>query len=562
MATVIEEFVARLGWDVDTKKVNEFNKSFESVKKIALGIGKAVSIASGLITGYATVVGRQIAVNTNLARSVGITVESLEALGGVVENIGLETDNVVDLVEEMNNKLGEKKGLGEFTAVEESLKILKLDFKEIQKMKPEDQFIKILDAAKDLGDQQQAASAVDMLMGGEANKILGFLRTQDGSLAQLIERRKQLILLDQEGRKGAVDFAASMNDLNFIMKSMGGLIFGELGKVLRPMIQNFIEWAAANRDIIRTRIKDFASGLGKILKVVFRIVKTFVTWIWEAVEAVGGLDKALFILGLTLGGLMLGQAITAIRSFMAAVKAATLAQTLLNISVAAIPALIALAVVAIGLLAEDLYQFFTGGESLFGDFVDTVQGTMSEMSKILETAMDEATAFWANQFGMTEDEFRLMLVGMLEPLESFINEVDKQILAIFTYFENFSGGFGDFISGIIDKAIGLFRELKAVAKDNIGAVLKFARGLPLIGGLFGGGDITAGGASSPGPGPSGSVVNNSGRTTNIQSTTVTAPINVTAAPGQSAEEIGREVRKQLGEQMSTAVRNNDTGIER
>ena len=149
----IEEFVAFLGWEVDATELEEFQNQVEDIggmlKKAALAVAGVTSAMAALTV----IVNKTTGANIALAKSVGVSAEFLEAMGGVVRPLGFEMENVVDLVEEMNNKIGESAGLGQpISGVTDSLKILGLEFKSLKELAPEDQFIQILDAAKNLED--------------------------------------------------------------------------------------------------------------------------------------------------------------------------------------------------------------------------------------------------------------------------------------------------------------------------------------------------------------------------------------------------------------------------
>ncbi|MCK4960790.1 MAG: hypothetical protein KAT00_15360, partial [Planctomycetes bacterium] len=179
MAVRIEEFVAYLGWQVDDDDLEAFNRQVDDTISYFAKVGAAIVGATAALTAFTVATNKETAQQANLAESVGITTETLEALSGVARSLGLDTDNVIDLMEEMNNKFGEMKGLGELITLQEGVQLLGLRYKELKDLEPEQQFLKILDAAKNLEDQQQAVSGVDMIFGGEANKILGAIRQID-----------------------------------------------------------------------------------------------------------------------------------------------------------------------------------------------------------------------------------------------------------------------------------------------------------------------------------------------------------------------------------------------
>lgn len=152
------------------------------------------------------------------AASVGLSTDALLGYQGAVQDLGFDAEKVVDLVEEMNNKFGESKGLGVTTPVKEALSILKVDLREIAALKPEEQFEHIMDAAAKMKDQQKAVSAVDILMGGDANKIMGSLRAkaaeQGMTVKDLLAQYRAMNLTTKEGRSGLQAFYQSWQKLD------------------------------------------------------------------------------------------------------------------------------------------------------------------------------------------------------------------------------------------------------------------------------------------------------------------------------------------------------------
>jgi hypothetical protein len=613
MANIIEEFVVKLGWDVETEDLEQFDKAVEDM-------GNTIKWISGLVVGASAALGalvvstnRETAEMANLAASVGMSAESLEAMTGIVKNVGFEADNVVDLVEEMNNKFGEMAGLGEMTAVKESLKILNLEFSELKKLAPEEQFTKIIDKALELEDAQQAVAAVDMLMGGEANKILGFLRSQDKTLGEMLERYKALNLLSEEGREGAQRFTAVWGQFTGVLQSILKLFSGLVGDAIAPMVDEFLDFVAANRELIQTKVKDWAIGFVNVLKTIWSVVRETVSFLSPLIEKVGGLGNAVKLLGLIFASVKIAK-------FLAAFKAvAALSKFKGLITAIASPAgILAGLLVVLGLAVEDFMVYMEGGNSLVGKWADSIADFID--NSILPL-VEELTGLTEHEFKMAlvdtvEDLIQLFTVGIPEALDSamtafadfFLNVTDENLsfaerfeviwegLKSFlgTWFEalkafytalfpDLTAKIGEFAEGIkagIKKFVDAYQQIVQIAADNIagfvGKAKSFLSGLPLIGSLFEDSNEPKRGAAMPAVNvplispsdqisgslsPSQSAVNNtSNRSQNVNNIQVENRMNVTQMPGENSEQLARRVSDMLGEQVATAVRNNETGV--
>lgn len=579
MTVRIEEFVAHLGWEVDPGKLEEFDKQVTKItdtfKKVAVAIGAATAAVTALVVHT----NRETAEMANLAKSVGLTHDNLLALSGVVSEIGLNTENVIDLVEEMNNKIGEKKGLGQFTAVEESLSLLNMSFKELEDLEPDQQFIKILDAAAKLEDQQKAVSAVDMLFGGEANKILGFIREMGMSLEDIIERRKALNFLAEDGVEGAIAFNKTLGETRTIVGSVWAQFSGLVGEALRPLLEEFNEWVIQNKELIKTKVAEWAEKVANFLELMWKFLKFILGILKRVIDLFGGLERVLAIIAGIITGLTFATMIRAIKLLtkilLPGVKQLGLFKAALNFGkLAGTIGLIVLAALAI----NSLVRFLQGKDSLVGDIGESIA-----------ESMDQATQAVADFFGFSKEEFQLWLVRTIDDIEEFFTSIWDTLVQFRDIIRNlgwegvwefwkeifwngvesiksFFMGLLDFISEIPDKIVEFFRDLpsriKNLVKDipGIGLVIEKASQ------LFGGGSPSPGTQQTGSPGLATTIQQNR----NIQNlinqqrftspTTVNARMNITQNPGEDSERFANRVVKILEETAATAVRNNRSGV--
>lgn len=262
----INREIKRLG--ENSGLTNSFKNLGENLSSIGKATGK-IAGGLGLVFAGMAFISKQASEHDALAKSVGLSSKSLTAWGGVVSKAGFDTSHVIDLVEEMNNKFGELESLGEMSSATDSLKMLGLRFEDINKLKPEEQFEKIMQAAAELDDPQIAASAVDMLLGGEANKILGLLRAESKatgkSIKELVKEKEKLDLTSEEGQEGNKKMAGESSKLFSTLKSGLTEIVGILGHTLTPLIKKFRVWFVDNFDAIRDNVKKF----GEFLTIIF-----------------------------------------------------------------------------------------------------------------------------------------------------------------------------------------------------------------------------------------------------------------------------------------------------
>lgn len=282
-----------------TRATQRFNKALESREKwagrrqslggTAASLGASAGVAGGLLaTGFTavTLANQTTARNDAQARAVGVDPANMQALGGVVRGLGFDAENVVDLFEELNNKMGESAGLKEMTAVTEALQILGLEYDHLAALNPEKQFLAIARAAQQLGDATKASAAADILMGGEANKIIGDLVRRGESIDALIAKQKQLMVLTKEGRTGAALFNTALGNLQTAggsaLQELAGIIGNELSPIINAWATDLVTFFRENR----TEIVAFIQGTGDF----FRELPTHLS---KAAEQFGSIVSAL-----------------------------------------------------------------------------------------------------------------------------------------------------------------------------------------------------------------------------------------------------------------------------
>ena len=278
--SIIEELVAVIGFDIDS---NELDRANRGVDDIAKKLGNAAKIATAVGAAIFTMSVRSVTRIDSLAKSVEVSNLFLQNSGNIVKSLGFDYKNVSDLVEEMNNKIGEstaliKAGLDDkpMIAVRESLATLNLEFKELIKLNPEQQFTKILDAASKLDNGQDAVFAVDSLMGGEANKVLGFIRSTGKSFSELVAIQAANNAQTEQGVKDTVKFGLAMSKITSFISNVSKAITGLVAKRLQPFIEKLDELTLKVTKFIRTDMDAFLTNIGVALKVLGGTVGVFI----------------------------------------------------------------------------------------------------------------------------------------------------------------------------------------------------------------------------------------------------------------------------------------------
>ena len=421
MATALERFVYLIGADVDKKSFDQAQKGFDDLANIAKKLAKTVTATTAAIFGYTSIVNKANVENENLANSVGQNINTMEALGGEARKLGLDFDNVIDLAEEMQNKLGESAGLGEaITPVTESLQILGLTFEEIDKLSPEKQFETIIDAAIGLEDATNAAAAADILLGGEASKLIGSLNAQGKSLEEITSAYDEINFVTKESREGARLWTETMTPLFTIFKSIGSLFAGELGAALHSLIAEFKEFVLVNKEMISLGIGTLVDYIRISMELLFRTLRGIVSIMGTVVDMFGGFERVMRLI-ISAGIVLL--VFKVVSAFIALNKVLTITQ-LIMAAIGKLPIL--LLFTGLVLLVEDLYTWINGGDSLMG----AMFGDFDEVSAKVMGWWQSFTQFLSEIPAAAVEGFKIIGAAIFDFLVSPLNLVIETINAV------------------------------------------------------------------------------------------------------------------------------------
>ena len=408
------------GIDAATSKMSSSLGS--AGKGAALGIA---ALTTSLVIGAGAVNSMKLE-SDNMTRAMGGSVQTVEAVASGIKGIGLNAENVTDLYEEMNNKLGESAGIKEITSVTESLGILGLKFNDIKKLSPEKQFQAITDAALKMEDATQAAAAADILMGGEANKIISTLRLQGKSMEDIIGNYQMLSFRTEKSRKGAEDMAKAQAKTTKIMGSLTQEVSGFVGKALTPMLDKFNEFMINNKELISQNLDKLFDSIGGSVGDVGKHMETLIGWIGnlgtnfnEFVEWAAWIGKVT----LAVGALLIG-----LKVFIGVMTAVNLVMSLnpVGMMVLAINA----AVIAVGVLAVTIYKNWDGISAYFSDMWGSIVTSFNigvEMVKSMfdwspveavSAQWDGVTSYFSDLFGGIADMYDSSVGAVMNKVNS------------------------------------------------------------------------------------------------------------------------------------------------
>ena len=442
------------------------SKGFLSVSNAAdkmtshlANIGKGVAAVGTGLGAATTLVNQSTAQQEALAASVGSSTSELLGLSAVARTIGLDFDNVIDQEEEVINKFKEIAAAGELpvTAIEglKGLGFTEAEFANIAKYGDLTSLINkglqsVADGTRTVKDVQ---SALDQIAGGEANKIFGALAKQGvTSVEELNRRYERLNFLTEEGKKGAVDYTKSFNDLTFSLGTLSREGFGQLGSAIAPVIDNLTEFLATNKELIQTNLTNFMTNLSEAVKDLnfsdiassaqqwFTGISNGINTISSFIESLGG---AATILKGFLGLFVVGK----VASFTTAIAGL----------VAVIGGPVTLAIAGATAAGVLLYQNWDTVKEKLVSFKDTLLGSWESIKTGTEYAF--------NRMGEVVESIVENIKSKIADVANFF--IDKINFMISQYNKLAGTGFGEFLNlGTVDVLQKIGQEVERIAVED------------------------------------------------------------------------------------------------
>ncbi|GDE77163.1 hypothetical protein [Escherichia coli] len=288
-----------------TGEQDKFNRKLARAERMERWKGRAgtvlktgfgLSVGSGLTLAAGTVAvlnrNTETAERAGIARSYGVDYETYAAWDSLARLMGLNGENIGDLFEEYRNKVfDDDNGATDKGAIQEVFGKLGLKAGVMAGKNNQEQVELLFDRLLQVENEQQAAGMADALFGGEANKILTWMRLSGKTYRELISEQKRYNLVTKAGADGAVQGHVALSNLRNVLSSSIDEISGQLGNELAPHIQQVTDVLAAwfkngglekirafIRDDALPALIDMAAWMWKFGKVLAGITQKAIEW--------------------------------------------------------------------------------------------------------------------------------------------------------------------------------------------------------------------------------------------------------------------------------------------
>lgn len=388
--TVVRELIALLSLEADAASFEEAESLVGAVEAGLAMVGAAAAAAAAAITAMVDEAGML----ADLSDQLGLDAERLQELGAAAELNSVSFDGFAATLRGLAKNA--KEAIEGNEALAKSFKDAGVDLKGADgKLRPLDDILLQVAAriATMPAGAERAALAMDLL-GKQGATLIPMLKDGPEGIARLAAEARDLgAVMSADTVNAADELGDTLDRLSLATKGLRNLVGAPLLQPVLELAQGLLAWVRANREVIASSIERVVRFTAASIRMLLQVASPLARLLKVLALDAGGLNVALVLLSiatLAYGGNAVRSAIASTLAWIASMKAkitvtevytnmlgktttAVRLMTVAELKAAAVTALAPYAIAAawgalfilLGLLIEDIYVAFQGGDSIF-----------------------------------------------------------------------------------------------------------------------------------------------------------------------------------------------------
>lgn len=359
----VTELLGYIGLDVDDASFNEAEQSVKDVTKVMAGLITVAASAATAVTGAAYAMVNDFA-NTateidQLTKRLNVNAEAFQATAFAAKSFGIEQDQLAEGLKELSMRAGEfaldgkanADAFGEIGITQAQVKQYGNNIEGLFRL--------VRNKLSEVKEQGKRQFLADALFGGGLADVGGefFSQTSEKIAALQKQARESGLVISQENLDMAREYTREMDSLQARIKGLWNIVASNLLPIFTRITRQMKEFFDLHGD-------EIVNGL---------------------TAAINGLIASIKYLGIAAAIAMpylIGSAsIASWAKLIALTNALTTAFATMRVgallawaAAAAGPALVGLAIGALILAIQDVYTYFTGGDSVTGRIIESFKG--------------------------------------------------------------------------------------------------------------------------------------------------------------------------------------------
>lgn len=396
MALTVRELITKWGFDVDDKPLKKMDAKIAELKSSLFMVGGAAAAAAGTLFGIAKTTADAGDHALKMSQKLGIGVEALQELQFAAKLSDVSSEQLGQSLGLLSKNLtaakgGNKEAIKSFAVLGEKVSGL------VRVGAPTDDVLgAIADRFSRMPDGAKKATIAMDLFGKSGKDLIPLLNQGSKGIEETRKRARELgVVLSEDTAQASEVFNDSLTELFGALTGVRNIIGSKLIPMLTPLIQALTDWIAVNKELIAQDLGEIVSALGDFLKFTFKWASALVRSIIQMSKVFGGLNNilkiavglfALFAAFRTISAI--GGIAMAVFDVIKAIRGLNIALMIANAQALLIPALIGLAIIALGLIIEDVVAFFQGKDSITGRVVGWFQEAFPTLTTIIKQVFE------------------------------------------------------------------------------------------------------------------------------------------------------------------------------
>lgn len=379
---ILDELVALLAFDVDDKNLKAFNDKIGDGMKLVAGFSATVIGAGAALFAIAKTTADAGDNAAKMAQKYGLSAQAYQEMVYSARGDSEALDaSLMSLSKAQNGVLeGNEDAIKTFQKLGISVKDAN------GKITPTDEILmKLSDRFKDMPDgPEKVALAMDTL-GKSGVELIPFLNQGSAAIANMRGEANELgFVLGEKAIQDSQAFQDVLDDTKNMLTGIRNSIGAGLIPIITKVAERVKDFIKVNRVLIASRLEKFFAIVADYAEKGYFILTQLIDAGIGLTEVFGGLENVLKLAAAAMLIFASAKILFTIGSMIQLVQGLGTAFTLLNAKALLIPILIGAAVVALGLIIEDIVAFFQGKDSVTGVIVEKFQAMFASLEEGFE----------------------------------------------------------------------------------------------------------------------------------------------------------------------------------
>jgi hypothetical protein len=391
---VLREIFVLLGVKTDDKGVAKGMLAVEELKEGAELVVEAFKKAGEALYEALVETGKAAEQFANLEQRTGIASQTLQGYAAIASAAGVDSEAFTTGLRTLSMQMEKAAdGSSEAQALFQKLGVRTRDV--TGKMRPlEDVLSDVTDGLAGMEDGAHKSALAQEALGRGGGQLIPILNKGSEALKEEMKHLEDIGVIMSKGMaKDATALDDAFDEVGHSLEGLKNTIVGPLLKPVKELVDLFSQWVQANRKMIASAIVRVVRVLGVALSFVLRVAEPLVTFMLKLADTSVGA-------ALIIGTLVAGLALMAAGFIGAAAAALPLAAEMIAAGLPVMGLVLAfMALIGVlGLFAEDIYGYFHGKKSVFGEFIEALKEMGDEVGTKMKGWFTSAIEFWKTSF--------------------------------------------------------------------------------------------------------------------------------------------------------------------